>query len=117
MSPNQTIIALLGESLVQHRAAIKTMTEMRRLAMIADVLGKPLKEVTGTVGTSVTSADRRMFARPWITEDFIVTVDGVQVYREKLSTVRHELWPAGMHDEYQKHADRVERRKEKESRR
>ena len=117
MSPNQTIIALLGESLVQHRAAIKTMTEMRRLAMIADVLGKPLKEVKGKVGTSVTESRSFLNSQPWHTEDFIVTVDGVQVYREKLSTVRHELWPAGMHHEYQKRADRVERRKEKESRR
>jgi hypothetical protein len=117
MSLNQTLIALLGESLVQHRAAIKTMTEMRRLAMIADVLGKPLKEVKGKVGTRVTENHSSLSKQPWLTEDFIVTVDGVQVYREKLSTVRHELWPAGMHAEYMAHEDRVERRKERESRR
>jgi len=112
MSINKALIFLLDASMKLHRDALRTTADMRKLAYIADVLGKPVRDVRGGVQSHATDGGG---VRPWLTDYFVVTVEGITVFRGALTTVPEALWPEAVRDAYSRHTQRRELRTAKDA--
>lgn len=81
--------------------------EMKRALMLANLIGIPPKDIKGKMVTTMHSYGAPLYARPWRTQEIVVTLDGVEVARKKLIDVPLDLWPDAVRLEY----ERVQRRR------
>jgi hypothetical protein len=107
MENNQELLDKLQESIDLHYKQIETMTQMRRLVMLSNIMDMPIKEITGKVSTSVHAYGRPLYSKPWLENEFVIKLDGDEVARKKLINVPLEFWPDDVRAEY----ERVQRRK------
>jgi hypothetical protein len=107
MENNQELLDKLQESIDLHYKQIETMTQMRRLVMLSNIMDMPIKEITGKVSTSVHAYGRPLYSKPWLENEFVIKLDGDEVVRKKLINVPLEFWPDDVRAEY----ERVQRRK------
>lgn len=110
---NTKLIGLLENSIRLHHECIETMEKMIKMAHIANLLGRPLKEVKGKVSSGVTCYGTSLLARPWIEEYYRVSIDGEEVFKVPLKDVPLALWPADMRAEYERHLRRVAAQKQR----
>lgn len=107
MKNNQELLDKLQESIDLHHKQIETMTQMRRLVMLSNIMDMPIKEITGKVSTSVHAYGRPLYSKPWLENEFVIKLDGEEVVRKKLIAVPLDFWPDGVRAEY----ERAQRRK------
>lgn len=102
-------IKILRELIDLEQKQIATQRQMLRLLLIANTAGLDLKDIKSKrVGTSLREMGYTpMYAKPWLTTEFIVTVDGEEVFRDRLKNVPEDLWPADMRAEKERRERRV----------
>lgn len=84
-----------------------TLQQLKRLVLIADLLGLPLAKVEGKVSTYVQEPSPRSFLR-WTGAEFVVRHDG-QEHRFPLVSTPIDLWPSHLRDEYDRHMSKKKR--------
>ena len=110
MENNQELLDKLQESIDLHYKQIETMTQMRRLVMLSNIMDMPIKEITGKVSTSVHAYGRPLYSKPWLENEFVIKLDGEEVVRKKLVTVPLDFWPDDVRAEYERHQKRNKRK-------
>lgn len=113
MSKNAKCAALLEESAQLHEKMAETLRDLRRCIMIADLIDMPVGQIKGKISTGVRQTGTGhipLYSRPWLSSEFIVRIDGEQVFCRPMAEVPVELWPDNLRDEYVK---RLKIRKEK----
>lgn len=91
-------------SLCEKKVAL--LRDLKKALMLAELIGVPPKEIKGKLGFGVHSYGTPLYARPWKTDDFVIRLDGEEVFRKKLIDVPQDLWPADVLQEYQRHVRR-----------
>jgi hypothetical protein len=80
--------------------------QLKRALMLANVIGVPPKEIKGKLRASVRNYGRPLYNKPWMQDELVVELDGVEVARKRLIDVPLDLWPEPIRAEY----ERVQRR-------
>lgn len=91
---------------------IDLLRQLKKALMLAEMIGVPPKDIKGKMSCAVTSYGTPLYARPWKTEEFIIHLDGEEVFRKRLVDVPQDLWPADILAEYRRHAKRTQKHKE-----
>ena len=106
MIPDE-LITSIDKLIDSETKKIELLRQMKRWYMLAKLMDMPIKEITGKVSTSVHTYGRPLYSKPWLENEFVIKLDGVDVVRKKLATVPLEFWPEDVRAEY----ERVQRRK------
>ncbi len=86
---------------------IRLLGQLKRVLLIADLLGLPPKEVKGKVGTHVSGTHHGK--TPWGSAEFVIKVDGVPKATFPLLQVPLDLWPDDMRQSYEMNEKRKAR--------
>lgn len=109
MRNNQELLDKLQESIDLHYKQIETMKQMRRLAMLSNIMDMPIKEIVGVVSTSVHTYGSAPYSKPWLEDELVVRLDGDEVVRKKLVNVPLEFWPDNTRQGYERDQERKAR--------
>lgn len=98
--------ANIDEMIALCEKKIDLLRQLKKAFMLAEMIGVPPKDIKGKLSHGVTSYGTPLYARPWKTEEFVVRLDGEEVYRKKLTDVPHDFWPTEVLAEYKRHVKR-----------
>lgn len=87
---------------------ITTTRELKRLLRIADLVGRAPSNIKGRVRTHIHSGGLTL--HPWKHDDFVVHLEGEEVFRSKLIDVHQDLWPDDVREAYGRYARSITRR-------
>jgi hypothetical protein len=90
---------------------IALLHKLKKALMMAELIGIRPGDIKGTLWHGVTSYGAPQYARPWRVQEFVIRLDGEEVFRGKLTEVPLDLWPDDMRAEYERH----QRRNKKET--
>jgi hypothetical protein len=95
MSALDKVIASLRELRELRQRQIDTEQELLRALLICKVAGINPGEVKGRLCTHIVSSGGRtpLYAKPWRTNDFVVTIDGEEIAKVPVEDVPEDLWP------------------------
>ena len=112
MSALDKVIASLRELRELRQKQIDTEQELLRALLICKVAGINPGEVKGRLCTHIVSSKGRipLYAKPWRTDDFVVTVDGEEVAKVPVKDVPEDLWPDDWREEKRRDDTRKARR-------
>lgn len=101
MSALDEAIAKLRELRELRQKQIDTEQELLRALLICKVAGVNPGEVKGRLGTRVAGPPGHtpLYAKPWRTHEFVVTIDGEEAARVPMTNVPEDLWPADWREE------------------
>lgn len=87
---------------------ITTARELKRLLRTADLVGRAPSNIKGRVRTHIHSGGLAL--HPWKHDDFVVHLEGEEVFRAKLIDVHQDLWPDDIREAYARYARSITRR-------
>ena len=87
---------------------INAARELKRLFRIADIVGRAPSNIKGRVRTHIHSGGLALHT--WKHDDFVVHLDGEEVFRAKLVDVHDDLWPDDVREAYARYARSITRR-------
>ena len=85
------MIDIIDKAIANCHEKIATLTELKRLLMIADLLGVPPKSIKGTVTTQIT--DPGNYHKPWLHATYSIRVEDGEPQVFALKDVPTLLWP------------------------
>jgi hypothetical protein len=112
MSALDKVIASLRELRELRQRQIDTEQELLRALLICKVAGINPGEVKRRLCTHIVSSGGHtpLYAKPWRTSDFVVTVDGEEVAKVPVKDVPEDLWPDDWREEKRRDDTRKARR-------
>jgi hypothetical protein len=104
MSALDKAIASLRELLELRQKQIDLEDKLLRALLICKVVGRKPSELKGCLGTRFAGplGHTPLYAKPWRTHEFVVTVDGEEVARVPMVEVPEDLWPDDWRQEKQR---------------
>jgi len=106
------IYSNIDEMIDLYGRKIELLRQLKKGLMLAEMIGIPAKDIKGKLSHGVTSYGTPLYARPWKTEEFVIRLDGEEVYRKKLIDVPQDFWPVEVLAEYKRYVKRTQKPKE-----
>ena len=88
---------------------IAALRDLKKLMLVADMLGVPPKQFTGKVRTAVRFERQYSVMHPWKNHDLVIHVDGKERLVLPLTDVPLDFWPADLRGAYEREQERAAR--------
>ena len=96
----------MDELIALHAKQTELMRELKRAYLLANVIDMHPSTIKGKLSWGVHINGAPLYRRPWVTQELVVRLDGVEVARKKLIDVPQDFWPDDVRDEYVRHTKR-----------
>jgi hypothetical protein len=87
------MIDIIDKAIANLHEQIANFTELKKLCMIADLLGMPPKSVKGKITTQVTETGSGTYHDPWLRATYSIRVGDGEPQVFALADVPTLLWP------------------------
>ena len=99
-------LATIDELIALCEKKITLLHQLKKGLIMAELIGVKPGDIKGKLSHGIVSHGTPLYARPWKHDEFVIRLDGEEVFRKKLIEVPQDLWPDDVRAEYERHQRR-----------